>query len=307
MLRARAADLASLLGRLLSTKAAARRGGKAADGQPPPPQLRETMRRLAFLVHPDRFAGQPAAAEENAASLAALQGLLSTVQKQKDGHPPAAIHRLGFHVHAAEGGTRRVSATLKTTGGNCKAVVERGLGELFSKLGLPPSFRWAAGDWAVLSQAERDGRDNRGDGDGRAAAEEAQPQPPQPSPQPRRQQQAAAAAAPPPPLAETLAALDPLLHALAAVPWLPATEDGALRRHMLLHDIMPDLQRRGWLLERAAHKVWLGERDTAALLAAEGAAGADAASLEAIKTLLYHAKRLDKELGPAPQAAGGGA
>ena len=89
------------------------------------PELRATMRKLAFLVHPDRFAGMPDAAKENEASLAFLQvvmnsahtspgknlctcplcylcpaysscmqGLLSTVQKDKENHPPAG--RLSF-------------------------------------------------------------------------------------------------------------------------------------------------------------------------------------------------------------------
>jgi len=284
---------AALLCRLFAT--AARAGRKAKEAGPPPPELRETMRKLAFLVHPDRFSGAPAAAEENATSLAALQGLLSTVQKSKDGHPPAAVQRLRFHLHAAEGGTRRVEAVLRTTGGDCRGVVERGLGELFGKLGLAPAFRWGAGDWEVLSEKVRAERDNRGGGE----AEAAQPPPPPPPPQPAQAQRPQQ---PSPPLAETLAALDPALHALAAVPWLPASEEGALRRHTLIHDILPNLVRRGWCLERAAHKVWLGERNTARLLASEAAAGADAASLEAVKQLLFHAKRLEKELGP-PEGA----
>jgi hypothetical protein len=45
------------------------------------PELRATMRKLAFLVHPDRFAGMPDAAKENEASLAFLQvGMHSTPQ-----------------------------------------------------------------------------------------------------------------------------------------------------------------------------------------------------------------------------------
>lgn len=52
------------------------------------------MRRLAFAVHPDRFATNPAAAAENAASLAVLQGLLTTVCKSRDSHPPAQLVRL---------------------------------------------------------------------------------------------------------------------------------------------------------------------------------------------------------------------
>ena len=68
----------------------ARKGrGKEQVAESEPPELRVTMRKLAFLVHPDRFAGMPDAAKENETSLAVLQGLLSTVQKDKDSHPPA--------------------------------------------------------------------------------------------------------------------------------------------------------------------------------------------------------------------------
>ena len=255
------------------------------------------MRKLAFLVHPDRFPGPLAAqAEVNAVSLAALQGLLSTVQKSKDSHPPAQIQRLAFHVHAPGGGTRRVEVLLKTTGGNCKAVVEKSLAGLFAQLGLPPSFRWGSGDWDILSEVARAERDNRGDAPP-AEAEAVVP--------------AAAAAAPPPPAPERSAAdlavalkqLDPALNALAFVPWLPNDEQGALRRHYILHEVLPGLVAKGWAIDSGVRRIWLGERDSAALVAAESAAGTDAASCEAAKQVLFHTRALETELGAPPSAA----
>ena len=257
------------------------------------------MRKLAFLVHPDRFPGKLAAqAEVNAVSLAALQGLLSTVQKSKDSHPPAQIQRLAFHVHASNGGTRRVEVLLKTTGGNCKAVVERSLAGLFGQLGLPPAFRWGSGDWEVLSESVRAERDNRGDSaESSVDLSDVAPAAAQPPPTPER-----AAPARPERSADDLAAalkqLDPALNALAFTPWLPANEEGAKRRHLLLHDILPGLVAEGWAIERGVHRIWLGERDSAALVAGEEAAGTDAASCAAAKMVLFHTKALEAELGP---------
>lgn len=263
------------------------------------------MRKLAFLVHPDRFPGALAPqAEVNAVSLAALQGLLSTVQKSKDSHPPAQIQRLAFHVHAQGGGTRRVEVLLKTTGGNCRAVVEKSLAGLFAQLGLPPSFRWGSGDWDILSETARAERDNRGDSPPSAEAQSTTP--------------AAAAAAPPPPapersaapvpertaaeLADALKQLDPALNALAFVPWLPSDEQGALRRHYILHEVLPGLVAKGWAIDSGVRRIWLGERDSASLVAAEMAAGTDAASCEAAKQVLFHTRALETELGAPPSA-----
>ena len=254
------------------------------------------MRKLAFLVHPDRFSAAPHAAEENQESLSVLQGLLSTVQKSKDSHPKAGIQRLRFHVHDGDR-TRVVEQVLKTTGGDCRLVVERSLAELFTKLGLPPSFRWGAGDWSVLSESERAARDNRG-----GAEETVSEQPPaQPLPPAFDAQAVAPRRAPPGDardLAEALAAMDPLLHAVAAVPWLPSSPEGAARRHYLIHDVVGSLEAEGWNISRGVGKIWTGARDSDALMAEEDSAGVDAASLQALKAVLFHAHRLEQELGP---------
>ena len=47
------------------------------------PELRATMRKLAFLVHPDRFAGMPDAAKENEASLAFLQVVMNSTHTSR--------------------------------------------------------------------------------------------------------------------------------------------------------------------------------------------------------------------------------
>ena len=241
--------------------------------------------------------------------LLAPQGLLSTVQKSRDSHPPAGVRTLRFHVHAAGGGTRVVTQVLRTTGGDCRRVVERSLCDLFGQLGLPREFRWGDGDWDVLSGEERAARDNRGDttSDEAAAPEAAAPEAPTP---PAYDAQAVArspklrdASGAPQDLAAALAGLDPLLQAAAAVPWLPLDAEGAERRHYIIHHVIRELAAAGWALERGCLKVWQGARDADALAAEEMAAGVDAASAQALKMVVYHTRKMEAELGPAAPAS----
>ena len=268
------------------------------------PELRTTMRRLAFLVHPDRFPDTPDAAAVNASSLSYLQGLLSTVQKARDSHPPASVQRLKFHLRDGEQRVRLVEHTVRTTGGDCRAVVQRSLGELFTKCGLPADFRWGTGDWELLSKDALAERDNRGP-ESSAAAEEPAPQS-SPAVPPAFNTEAVARPQQPPGdaqgLAEALERLDPMLEALAAVPWLPLSAAGAERRHYLTHHVLGTLRADGWRIERGVFRIWSGERDEGTLCADEFAAGTDAASAQALTVVLAHTRKFEAELGSPQQA-----
>lgn len=304
--------LAGLLAALRLHAAPQSRGfaGKARVKAPRAPveeaqELRATMRRLSFLVHPDRFSALPVAAAQNADSLTLLNGLLATVQKSRDSHPPAAVRTLRFTLLAADGSTREVQSVLRTTGGDCRRVVERALGDLFEQCGLPRAFRWSDGDWDVLSEEKRAARDNRGDSP--AAAEAA----PEPVASP-----AASSQAPPQQtrtrmtdeagnevdLATALARMDPLLEAVAAVPWLPFDAEGAARRHYIIHTVLAELEATGWPLQRGCHKIWAGARDVDALLREEAGLGLDAASQQALKAVAFHTRNFEAELGAAEGA-----
>jgi hypothetical protein len=165
------------------------------------------------------------------------------VQKSRDSHPPAAVRTLRFHVEAKGGGTRIVQQTLRTTGGDCRKVVTVALSELFGQLGLPRTFRWGEGAWDVLSEDARAERDNRG-GESSVDATPAAEVPPA--------YDAAAVASPrkpvlrdasgqPQDLAAALKGLDPLLNAIAVVPWLPRDAEGAARRHYIIHHVIREL------------------------------------------------------------------
>ena len=280
------------------------RQSKAAAAKEELPELRATMRRLAFMIHPDRFPDAPQSAAANAQSLSYLQGLLSTVQKSKESHPPASVQRLRLHVRedTPDRRIRVVEHTVRTTGGDCQAVVERSLGEMFGKLGLPPGFRWGAGDWQLLTKSELSERDNREpqaspEAEPQAAAAETEQRP---APAfdaeavaPRRKPLADAQS-----LAEALQRLDPMLEALAAVPWLPLSPAGAERRHYLTHHVLGTLGQDGWRLERGVASIWSGARDVDALVSDELEAGTDAASVQALKLVMCHARKFEEELGP---------
>lgn len=270
------------------------------------------MRRLAFLVHPDRFPDAPDARDANAVSLSYLQGLLSTVQRARDVHPPAAVQRLTFHLR--EGDPQRIRVVqhvVRTTGGDCRAVVQRSLSELFSKCGLPAEFRWGTGDWQLLSKEELAERDNRGPNetaDEPAGATKGLSEAERPAAQPAAFDAEAVARQRQPHgdargLADALKRLSPMFEALAAVPWLPLTPAGAERRHYLTHHVLGTLATDGWRIERGVTRIWRGERDADALVRDELLKGTDAASAEALKAVLSFTLQLEAELGPPGHAA----
>lgn len=70
------------------------------------------------------------------------------MQKAKDRHPPAGVNRMRFHLRDGDK-LRLVDVSLKTTGGDCRHVVERSLVELFRqvrKISCPSSCRQRR-DW----------------------------------------------------------------------------------------------------------------------------------------------------------------
>jgi len=301
--------LAGLLAALRVQAAPHSRGfaGKARVKAPRAPaeeaqELRATMRRLAFLVHPDRFSALPAAAAQNADSLTLLNGLLATVQKSRDSHPPAAVRTLRFTLLAADGSTREVQSVLRTTGGDCRRVVERALGDLFEQCGLPRAFRWSDGDWDVLSEEKRAARDNRGDSSPEVVQAEPEPAASSTSSQPQAQAQSRSKmtdeAGNEVDLATALTRMDPLLEAVAAVPWLPFDAEGAARRHYIITTVLAELEVSGWPLQRGCHKIWAGARNVDALLLEEAGLGLDAATQQALKAVAFHTRNFEAELGP---------
>ena len=114
-----------------------------------PPALKDAMRKLVRVVHPDLFAsGPPGASAVNDESLKTIQGVLDAVTKSRQ-IPDAGIKRLRFYVKdsGTPEGVRVVPFTFKTTGGDCRNLVKKQLSLLFSEVGIPPEFKWGADDW----------------------------------------------------------------------------------------------------------------------------------------------------------------
>mmetsp|Transcript_13139 Transcript_13139/g.43284 ORF Transcript_13139/g.43284 Transcript_13139/m.43284 type:complete len:305 (+) Transcript_13139:50-964(+) len=292
------------------------------------PGLRARVKEVARLIHPDRFARTPRIAEENSKSLAALQSLADIVERTRDGHPPARVSRLLFHVHAPPGGAGskgakskrgrggkeglvRVEHVLKTTGGDCRHVVQRSLSELFAKLGIERDFTWGEGAWQILSEEEQAERNAPASSSSPEQTPEtvesppsAPPPPPPPSPPPQSSQ-AHDEGAGPPPISESIQRMDPALQLLAAVPWLGARTDEESRdRVKLAMQSLDHLERNGWRLREGAELIWAGgdaSESSEALLSALSHATLDEGSREALKQLLFHTKQLEREHGTAPK------
>ena len=281
------------------------------------PPLKEAMRRLVRLVHPDLFASGPAgAAEVNDESLKAIQGVLDSITRSKR-LPDAGVRRLRFYVRdpIAPEGVRLVPFTFKTTGGDCRNLVAKQLRSLFDAVGVRPSaFRWEAGDWEHAPERAANAS-ARGDENQNENQNENEPS--------RRSRGApgmdlypggmrahettggsgggegagakggsSGSSAATKTLAAALKINDKLFEAIAAVPWIPEPR-GDDRVRAINAEIIPRLSREGWAVSREKiEAVWRGERDDAVAME-----GVDAASALAMGAIVRHAKNFDRVYG----------
>lgn len=99
---------------------------------------------------------------------------------------------------------------------------------------------------------------------------------------------------------EQLRHLDPILQAVALVPWLPDNAEGHSRKSFIKSTVMDQLESKGWDVRGAVYLMWEGERDLATVLE-----GKDSGTRAALTAILYHCKNLDTELGDFRSYAGG--
>mmetsp|Transcript_24403 Transcript_24403/g.63381 ORF Transcript_24403/g.63381 Transcript_24403/m.63381 type:complete len:240 (-) Transcript_24403:173-892(-) len=93
--------------------------------------------------------------------------------------------------------------------------------------------------------------------------------------------------------------LDPVLQAVALVPWLPDNQEGHSRRDFIKSSVMDQLESKGWDLRGAVYRIWKGERDLSAVLE-----GKDSGTRAALTAVMYHCKKFDEELGDFRTYAG---
>ncbi len=155
----------------------------------PIPPLSSTLRRFFMLVHPDLFTLSPRHQAVNAENVQRLNSFLTELKAtdSSDPYPARQFLNLSFFIkkrvgdqiqsslplgaersspakRAVSGGQRKrhgrvgeiipgeyhlIHQTIALTGGECRATVERGLGELFDKVALPSQFEWDADYWKL--------------------------------------------------------------------------------------------------------------------------------------------------------------
>lgn len=123
------------------------------------PFLREVLRGFYMKTHPDKLAAFPEAREINEKSFQELNNFLSQLksrpfQEQMQAgeevdkssvFPPAQTLNLRFYILQDVNNVSQVvpqSFMLRTTGGNCKHVVQTSLSAFFGRCGLSDVFKW---------------------------------------------------------------------------------------------------------------------------------------------------------------------
>jgi len=197
----------------------------------PPAPLSKVMRLFVAKVHPDKFGAFPVQQEVNEESLSALTGFLSNVSNPEEDFMPAQKIAMKFYVQDDEQ-LKQVNFQLRTTGGDCKNLVKKQLTALFESVGVPqPEFTWDDKFWKSQESLERQNWDDDEDDDAEV-------------------HQAAQA---PRTVEEILQAMDPILQAIAAVPWLNENDRISVFVKTKAFD---DLEAQGWKNLKPAAEVW---------------------------------------------------
>lgn len=136
--------------------------------QPPThPPLQQTLRKFYLRVHPDLFTHHPTQKHVNQESFSRFQAFLDEVRDQTTAPPRAGLHAYRFYLKTKEEGKfQEVALELRTTGGDCRNVVQRSLEGFFKQCGLPERFTWAESDWVYsierMSEEERKRQEEEG-------------------------------------------------------------------------------------------------------------------------------------------------
>lgn len=293
------------------------------------PSLRDTVKKLNVLVHPDKFGQHPEMQSANEQSLSILQGFLSSIRTLEGQYPPAGNHTLRFYLRKSDGEFHQIVAPLRSTGGDCQKLIEVQLAKLFEQCGLPASFTWDSGFWEMgkapdapkaeqttefstaapeynfhnpfknkASQPKTDTQEGSTEEEGT------------PSEGPRgldqwkdgvhkievdpeqksRVQAELENDGHIVDLRQALEALDPLLEAVAAVQWIP--EDDT-RDKVIRNDVVDHLEENGWKIREAAQALWRGDRDMSVF-----ESKVDPNSYALISRVLQHVKEFEAEQAP---------
>ncbi|EFN59079.1 expressed protein [Chlorella variabilis] len=298
------------------------KGGTAADDEVPPEKQQMqpfsvSLKQLEEVVTQDLLPAD--ALEANRRALATLKQFARSLESPH-GYPPAYIKVVMFTFRDpyAEGQLRRVRCQLKTTGGNCAQLVQQNIGHLLLRLGLPPYFYFDGDQFRPKAPPKPHVAPKP-----RPAAAAPKAAPPGPEKVEAVRARAAAAGFPSQTISEEqfrdmqaqsesaqqekatavteqaaamtkIRQLDPLLQAVAAVPWLAASEDQQSRDRVpvIRSRVMDEIESWGWDVRGAVRRVWSGERHLGSLLD-----GKDAGTQLAIKAIHFYSLQNDKKMG----------
>lgn len=87
----------------------------------------------------------------------------------------------------------------------------------------------------------------------------------------------------------------PAPQAIAAVPWTPNTPEGVAWRNHVALGVATLQEQDSWKIKRSVDLIWAGASEAEVLA---GAIGLDPASREAVKMILFHVRKVEKERGP---------
>ena len=209
-------------------------GAANSNGAPP---LSKVMRMFVARVHPDKFGAYPKEQQVNEQSLSELTGFLSNVSNPEERFAPAQKISMEFYIHGSDDGSplNKIDFKLRTTGGDCKRLVQRQLTELFQTAGVPkPDFTWDEKFWKTQEGLRPWDEEEEEESSSESAADS----------KPAKKVIKT--------LPELLEALDPVLQAIAAVPWLNQSDRIATFVRTKAFD---DLAQQGWKNLRPAAEV----------------------------------------------------
>ena len=204
------------------------RGGRGGKNAPAPP-LSKILRMFVARVHPDKFVAFPDEQQVNENSLSELTGYLSNVANPDEEWMPAQTISMPFFLQGTgdDESLRRIDFRLRITQGDCKRLVQKQLEELFKTAGVPdPAFTWDDKFWRP-QEALKEWDDEDED------AEQERP--------PRMT------------VDDALKTMDPMLQAIAAVPWLRDTDRVAV---YVREKAFQDLESHGWRHVKPAAEVF---------------------------------------------------
>lgn len=248
------------------------------------PELKSTLRKLYMKTHPDLFGQFPEQQRTNENSYKELLGVLDTIQAAKNGFPPARKLVLPFYLREKSETQEFRMATLKlrTTGGNCKALVEEALGDFFQDCGLKPGFKWPASSWGTFASIDELRQHQKEE------EEEAENKNHQPESAPAYWGTQA------PVVDHSIDALleqnDDVFKIIAACPWLDE-EYKDVRNHFQVEGGLDEYEKNGYKIKNAVHSIWNGERDINQLIV-----GVTIESAQIIQRILMHTMDIESQL-----------